>query len=542
MRRVYTIPDNIFSYGRAIGDFSDATKKLVGHLRYDHYTDDEIAMLVGHSPYNGMEMSGNQQAVEGPKEYQAGLRMPHTGLFGAFFLLHVPEMQLAKQLPGILGKHYGVQLQRRIHGVTYRLPLHQVKIDFQGQPPAVLAAEAMQLHAADGSHITIQSGETILGYAASKRSALNNKAEEAGQLAIANPYVLVDNHGKTLKPYTTAVILWGSLGAKGMKILTPMRRYILQNSGTDDDFTAQRFMIGALKDLLNRHQINVMPYFQTYVDQAYAQLQQRPDYLAHWAIAAQLDRTPIASQVYHPQQAKERTKLASSFQQAAKVLQIELPRLLELQSEDHSQHGLWKDFTATFCDTSRPSVIETQIEACGDYIAQAFARGSAVPFSILRRQPVPFKGEEALAKTRERIALVHACAAMVEEQGYRLNHHGLKEFQRASHQLRQWQPQGFEPPEHYSYEGKALLEYVAQRIAVEIKEAAYREERMAARRVRRQIRKEADFKCMPDHPPKPAMPVLAPQAEELSWTPVRQRVSWRDSAATHALAAQVLKR
>ena len=278
----FSKPDDIYAYGKTIDRFNEAMKQFNVQLNQLGFEEEQRRPISGHSPYNTIKNT----VVQDPEQYREAINQPgkkrYEGLYGIFFFLHLPEMKMAKHMAGILGRDHGFRIKCSVDGIDYFAPLNDVIFDYTDTPPEIVLSKPLVLSSVDGVKRTLDSGTCICSDTVRIR---------AKQEKLAVPFEMVDGHGKMVEPDTAAIVYWQSLGAEAMKSREEARRRTLAFSGTDDDFTAERFMINAMEDLQLSHGVDLMPQFNAYVAEAVRAVESNTDFMQAWKMAVQLDKT-----------------------------------------------------------------------------------------------------------------------------------------------------------------------------------------------------------------------------------------------------------
>jgi len=96
---MFNTPDDIKIYGDMLDRFSNMSKSLASILYALGYDDEKTEIIVGEGHYNTL-----QDRSSGYIRYARHIARPLRGLFGAFVLLHIPEMALLGDYQSILVK------------------------------------------------------------------------------------------------------------------------------------------------------------------------------------------------------------------------------------------------------------------------------------------------------------------------------------------------------------------------------------------------------------------------------------------------------
>ena len=262
----FNTPAEIEKYGSMIQGFSNLGKNLARALDELGFPENRIIEVAGEGHYNTL-----QDKKLGFIRYAKHVASPLRGLFGAFVLMHIPEMAFTRRLPAYLGE-LGFRFKVRSGAQEASWPLHEVSFDFlvrklKQEKGRILLGKELR---ADG--LTLPAGLPLTQIEDSKKWDNQN-----GQLNFS----MIDAQGKAVKPLIAANIIWGSLGAKGMKSFgdnSPERNTFVFD-GTDDDTTAEAKLIECLSTLKYSHNTDLMDRFNALVEQAAAKLRKEPEML-----------------------------------------------------------------------------------------------------------------------------------------------------------------------------------------------------------------------------------------------------------------------
>lgn len=334
----FTHPDDIRPFGRMVNSFSDAAKTLAGSMETLGFTQEDILPIVGRGRYNTLEAQG--YIIYGPQA-TADARKNMQGLFGAFYYVHKPELQLSQQAPVLLGKAGFRLVAHRPDGTQAQFPLERVGFDFiprQGysNPGQITVRSDVEAVQPDGNTATLAVGTVLTRGRKWQRE--NN----------APLYGIVDAQGKAMDEQSAALMLWGHLGSMGFKANgqgTP-RYNTIQQDGTDDDFAAENAMIKWMKAVRLDHGVDLMPQFKGFVASARESLLAKPELLASFAAAIDLagraeahHRAVSAPPADHPHKHLEfrlgrLAEVKNPLLEAAAMLDLPLPRAQD--APDHA--------------------------------------------------------------------------------------------------------------------------------------------------------------------------------------------------------------
>ncbi len=259
--RHFTNPAEIKQFGQIVNNFSNAGKNLARFLSLLEIPQEDILRLVGRGRYNTLEAQG--YVLQGPEAHKSA-RDNIEGLFGAFFYVHLPELRMAMQLPKLMGDA-GCKLTTKVNGQTYQIPLGEVKFGFRAEPPAIVLDEDVALVAGDSKQHVLRKGTVVLS--GGRQTKLQKQ----------NAIDVVDKENRSLSVGLLHAALWGQQGARGMKSLPRNpERAALMFQGTDDDITAEEYMIDALHELKSSHNIDLMSEFNRFVVAAHDGIVARP--------------------------------------------------------------------------------------------------------------------------------------------------------------------------------------------------------------------------------------------------------------------------
>lgn len=287
----FSDPQSIHAYGRMVEGFNRAMKAVPKALDAANVNAGWAEPIAGEGPYNALKAEEGNYVRYGAQETAAG-RGVSQGMFGAFGILHLPELQLSKHAPVLAGKQ-GCRLRHWHAGMAYDADLGKAKFDFvvHGKPQdeygEIVLAEALRFTAADGQVQELPAG-TVL---ARRRTWLHEGAQPL--------FAITDPGGTPLPPVHTErhqcdagiLLLWSHLTALGFKRWgrDSPEFNVLARDGVDDDFNAEQAMVDWL-NVLRSVGVDLMPAFNSYVARASAALQQRPDMLQAMADAKALAR------------------------------------------------------------------------------------------------------------------------------------------------------------------------------------------------------------------------------------------------------------
>lgn len=285
----FPYPQSIHAYGRMVEGFNRAMKAVPTALSAADIDSGWAKPIAGEGPYNALDTQDEGYVRYGKAESDAG-RGVSQGMFGAFGIIHLPELQLSKYAPLLAGKQ-GCRLRHWQGGKAYDADLSKAKFDFVVQGPQnaaygeIVLAEALRFTAADG-----QAQELPAGTVLARRRTWT---QEGGQSAFA----ITDPKGTPLPDVSTndnqcdagILMLWSHLTAQGLKRWGQGSREfrVLADDGVDDDFNAEQAMVDWM-DVLRSVGVDLMPEFNSYVTRAATALQQRPDMLQAMADAKAL--------------------------------------------------------------------------------------------------------------------------------------------------------------------------------------------------------------------------------------------------------------
>lgn len=277
--RQFNFPDEIREhYGEKIDNFSKAGKRIARLMTEAGFTPEEILPIVGRGRYNTLDAQG--YVLYGPEAHK-NARDNIEGLFGAFFYVHLPELRMCSQATKLLGEA-GFKFTCLVGDTLFEVPLNKVKFGFQvGQRSEIIITEDVTLRSADGQTHRINAGTPVM-----QGREWVKRPEEAWRQHCG----IVDANGRGLQQLACAYALWGQQGAKGMKALAEdgPERSALMYPGTDDDFTAEGFMVQWLNTVRDNHGINLMHHFNRFIEAARDGLMARPDLLRSMNMAIAL--------------------------------------------------------------------------------------------------------------------------------------------------------------------------------------------------------------------------------------------------------------
>jgi hypothetical protein len=269
-------PTEIRDFGHMVNNFSDAGKGIATELSKAKVPQEDILRLVGRGRYNTLEAQRQGYVLRGPAAHKAA-RDNIDGLFGAFFYVHLPELRMAMQLPKLMGEA-GCRFTILVDGEQYEAPLQQVKFGFTATPPCIIVSEDVMLKSVSGKEHTLAADTRVMR---GREWVLEPKrSDNRTNFAKRQQFGIVDKDGRGIQQNACAYALWGQQGAKGMKALTQNSKEVnaLQLTGTDDDFTAEGYLITTLESLA-QHSIDLMPAFNRFVEGARDGLTARPELL-----------------------------------------------------------------------------------------------------------------------------------------------------------------------------------------------------------------------------------------------------------------------
>ncbi len=268
---IFDTPDSIRFYGREIIDkFSVMAKSLASTLQNFSLSKEQIELVVGRGKYNNIDEAKSDYIIYGPEKALAASH-DESGLFGAFPIIHFPELKLCQYAPKLLGDA-GCKFVYEIDGKRKEVPLSELKFDFtplenkDERGKIILRNDVCDL----------ESGTVLL-----------NKGNWAG-----NKFDIIDRENRPILEDAVASMLWGHVGSFGFKKFGRQTREFntLVVDGVDDDFTAEAHLINWLNSINRNNGIDLMPEFNKYVVEAGQKLKQKPHFLASMVFAIELGR------------------------------------------------------------------------------------------------------------------------------------------------------------------------------------------------------------------------------------------------------------
>lgn len=332
--------------------------------------------FVGEGPYNKLERSAYAPASHiryGQESHKEGIGKS-TGLFGVFGLVHLPEIQMSSRILQVLGKEHGCRLAFTKDGRTYAVPLQDIKLGFvtrengmqvsseDGKETIRVPAKAGKITLAEDTVFTATDGSGA-AITLSKNTGLTRTTQamrnEVGR-SWEEGFSIVDAKGKSLggrlshlSGETAVMALWCNLTAvHGLKrqgnVASPGFN-TMATDGPDDDFNAERMVVGWLRSFTHRNGIDLMPKFNGYVASAGAALNRSPDLLQPIAHALKFaeevgeivkaqDIAKLRDEHYVKDQARHILGMAYAAQalrHTADMLQLKLPEVA-LSEEDRA--------------------------------------------------------------------------------------------------------------------------------------------------------------------------------------------------------------
>ncbi len=269
-------PIEIKNYGILLNRYADAMKAVAAAQSALRVDVDAIKTVVGRGPYNTVEATQKEEyIVYGEDAMREAAKQTKAGLFGAFYYLHRPELEMSLQAPKLWGEA-GCRLKAEVDGVAMYLPLQDIKIDFHEQSPdgavrgKIFLEEETQWQGDDGKTHILPAGAVLTN---GRSWVMNGKK---------TLFSIVDKEDKQINNIDAVKMLWGHVGAKeGLKRQgkdTP-RFNTLATDGVEDDFNAEGAMVSWLLELKEHHHINLMPEFNMMITHARDSLVNKPQML-----------------------------------------------------------------------------------------------------------------------------------------------------------------------------------------------------------------------------------------------------------------------
>lgn len=269
--RYFDTPDSISYYGREIiNKFIITAKTLASALNHFGLSKEEIELIVGRGKYNNINEARSDYIIYGPEKSLAASH-DESGLFGAFPIIHFPELKLCQYAPKLLGDA-GCKFVYEINGKRHAVSLSELKFDFV---PLESKQDRGKIILRNDVH-DLKSGTVLLN----------------GRKWAGDKFDITDCEGRPLLEGAITSMLWGHVGSFGFKKFGRQTREFntLAVDGVDDDFNAEGHLIRWLNFVNKNNGINLMPQFNVYVAEARHKLIEKPHLLAPMSFAIELGR------------------------------------------------------------------------------------------------------------------------------------------------------------------------------------------------------------------------------------------------------------
>ena len=270
-----------------IQGFNEAMTNYATAMKHAGVENFITRQIVGAGPFNDLDAARannsllNVFTLFGPEEHAAA-RGNSEGLFGAFGIIHLPEVQMFRHGPKLLA-NAGCYLSAELNHRQWKADLGKVEFDFIPSPQShnfraindqiILKSDTVFTERTTGETMTVPARTVIA------RNLSWARQNTSGQYAPG--FSIRDGKGGELEERNAVRMLWGHLsGVKGFKRFgsqadefRTLGRYI------DDDFTAEDHLVACLQSFKDLNGIDVMPAFNDYVARASTALEARPDLL-----------------------------------------------------------------------------------------------------------------------------------------------------------------------------------------------------------------------------------------------------------------------
>ncbi len=292
--KTYKDPLEIRHYGEAIARYAEGMKAIASardnvlSKKRDHAEN-----LAGTGPYNDLSESLVDYIIFGPEKSKAAAMRKKEGLFGAFYFVHKPELEMSLKAPTLLGEA-GFTLQTTLDGKQVNIPLQDVDFWFVPRVREAFTNKLLKF----GGIVISKDVECVDAYGGKHLLAggteITNLDREPNAWAMDRSgnklFKIVDKEGRELIPKCAIKMLWGKVGAQGFKKYGAgtIEFETLNRDGVDDDVTAETHVINLLYELQDNHHLDLMPQFNAYVQAARDSLQHRPDLLEAMAVGVEM--------------------------------------------------------------------------------------------------------------------------------------------------------------------------------------------------------------------------------------------------------------
>lgn len=274
-------PEQIKRYGRMIQGFNRSMKAYAAMMQAAEVPEAQVLPIAGKGPYNGLPAKNRDYIYYG-KELSDAARHDSEGLFGAFGLIHLPEVQMYYHAPKLLAKQ-GCYFDLECDGEHYRADLSAMKFGVNvGAGEVTVTSDTVFTHPVSGRTFTLPAGSAVMRHRT--WAPYDRMVEERGIRKRTHRFTfsIRDAESRTLDEKASAVMLWGHLQAhQGLKRQgegSPLFTLFFR-TGVDDDFTAERYLVEWLQSVKEKNGIDLMPEFNQMVARAAHALANRPDLL-----------------------------------------------------------------------------------------------------------------------------------------------------------------------------------------------------------------------------------------------------------------------
>jgi len=292
---LYDGPADIRELGTTINVFVNrVTKGLVETLREAKFSPVAVDKVVGESPINDPT---NDKGFFFPRPGRPQDIVPR-GLFGAFFLAHIPHRSFTMELPKRLGQ-LGYKFRVISNGgdqspesqvTEWSLDKVAVKIlpRLDGYIGRIILARSL----------VDESGKEIVPAGTPITSAHNPKRfrTQGRKTKSKLTFDVVDVDGNVLEHEPATNFFWGQIGARAMKLLPDeQERETLNRDGTDDDVTAETALIKCLEYLKKQHATDLISFFNEKVTRQANIIQGRDDIMQCLLAAYRLEQISFSA-------------------------------------------------------------------------------------------------------------------------------------------------------------------------------------------------------------------------------------------------------